>query len=106
MLAKQVRIDQIEIRVNTGEVYLRLAKEITDGDTIIFSEPHRVSIAPGASLDKVRTLTNEHLTATGWVGLSTDPAWADIKSILPRFHASEKIAAWQAREEEQTKRGG
>jgi hypothetical protein len=64
-LEKRTVLDRVEID-STGHVYMRLLKQVVDGDKVLMSEPHRSVIAPGVEPKDQVALVSEHLQEMGF----------------------------------------
>jgi hypothetical protein len=58
-------IDKIEIEPQTGNVFVKIQKQIVDGDQILASQPHRTVIGPGVTAAGQMALVNDHLASMG-----------------------------------------
>ena len=60
------KLSKIEIDVESGMVSLKFMKEVVNGNTIIFSEPHRVTMENSQNLDAIMVGVNNHLIDMGF----------------------------------------
>jgi hypothetical protein len=64
-------LDRIEIEAQTGNISVRMLKQITNNDgTVLASDYHRTSIASGTDVDIHMSAVNAHLVKMGYPGLS------------------------------------
>ena len=64
-------LDRIEIEPQTGNITLRLLKQVANDDgTVLASDYHRTSIAPDADADVHLAAVNAHLIKMGYPALS------------------------------------
>lgn len=79
MPSQQLLLEQIEVNVLTGQLFVQWRKQITaDNGAIVFAEPHRTSLEPAHYMPDGVTLipatdraaqiaaVDAHLTAMGW----------------------------------------
>jgi len=77
-------VDQIEIP-RTGDVQVRFALEIVEGDKVHSRAWHRTTFVPGADIDQQMAFVNAHLALLGRAPVGQD----DIERIK-----AQALAAW------------
>jgi hypothetical protein len=93
-MKKRTLLDRLEIQAD-GTVFIRLLKQIVDGEMVEKSEPHRSVIYPSTSVTDQITAVNAHLAQMGWPGIPADGV-ERIVSHVKVVHTPEIIAAWEA----------
>ena len=74
-------LDRIEIEPQTGNVTIRMLKQIADaGGKVLASEYHRTSIGPQTDPSSHMDAVNAHLATMGYPALSDEDV-AHIKTI-------------------------
>jgi hypothetical protein len=74
-MEKRTVLDRIEIEAD-GTVFLRLLKQIVDGE-VLRSEPHRYVVCPSVSVSDQIAAVNAHLAQMGWPEIPAD----DIRGL-------------------------
>lgn len=69
-MEKRTVLDRIEIEAD-GTVFLRLLKQIVDGE-VLRSEPHRSVVYPSVSVSDQIAAVNAHLAQMGWPEIPAD----------------------------------
>ena len=66
-------LDRIEIEPQTGNIMLRMLKQIANSDgTVLTSDYHRTSVAADADVDLHLSAVNAHLMKMGYPALSDE----------------------------------
>jgi hypothetical protein len=71
-------LHKLEIEPATGRIFVRLLKEVTNGNAVIFSEPHRFVVEPQENQAHLSELTalfdavNHHLEGMGFPAMSAE----------------------------------
>lgn len=92
-LTQNTGIDRIEIV--GGTVQVRLAKQVLNGDSVIASGFHRLSLAPGTDMAAQLVTVNADLTALGAATIS-DSDWATVTTVCSAVWTDAVIAAYKA----------
>jgi len=86
-------LDRIEIEPQTGNVFVKIQKQIVDGDQILASQPHRTVIEPGVTPAAQMALVNAHLASMGYPAVNaTDVAVLDAALVHLAGHRADKAA--------------
>jgi hypothetical protein len=85
-------VDQVEIG-RDGAVLVRLAKQIVDGDKLLASAWHRMSVNPGDDLDLQISYVCANLTHLG-AGVPKTDEWARVRRVVATEHTPDVIAAF------------
>lgn len=59
-------IANIDVNPRTGVVNVRFLKQVLNGDSVVFSEPHLTEFRPGMNVDAQMEAVNAHLQAMGY----------------------------------------
>ncbi len=97
-LERKTLVDQVEIR-RDGTIQVRLLKAIVDGDTIVASEYHRLSLEPGAQLEVAAKVVNDSLATMGAAVVSAEE-WARVARVVDVEHTAEVNLAFAARQKQ------
>jgi hypothetical protein len=66
-------IDRIEIEPQTGNVGVRIKKQVVaDNGTVLSSDYHRTMIEPGGDLVKQMDAVNAHLVTMGYAAITSE----------------------------------
>lgn len=80
-LEKRTRLERVTTHVPTGTIEIQLYKEVVDGGKVLFSEPHRTTIAPGADVEQQMGEVNRHLVEMGMAPVTDFQAVRDHAAI-------------------------
>lgn len=92
-LSRRTKLSSIEID-SEGRVWIKVMKEIVDGDDTPHREPLRTSIEPGADLNKELAELNSFLAKSGWPEL-TKADGEKLKSHLSLAHSKDVVDEWK-----------
>lgn len=97
MLERRTVLDRIEID-GSGSIFLRLLKQIVDGDAVYSSEPHRTVIEPTTAVADQVAAVNAHLEQLGFPPISAgDVERAEAFARIAR--TPEVVKAFLAKQE-------
>lgn len=65
-------IDRIEIEPQTGTTFVRMLKQIVDGDRVLSSEYHRTTFPPDGDVAAQAAVVNAHLATMGFPSVSLE----------------------------------
>ena len=82
-IKKSTVLDQVECKPS-GQVFVRLLKQLTEGDVIINSEPHRFAIESGVDTVRLKIEVDHHLNKLGFPEIIRE----DFKRILKLYKAN------------------
>lgn len=93
MLTQQTVIDQIEID-RFGNINVRFAKEIVNGDVVVAKEWHRTSFPPGTDIDAQLSAVDASLEQLG--SAKTDRARvSELKAVVGLIHTPDSVEAYR-----------
>ena len=99
-IERKTVLDQIEI-THCGVVQVRFLKMLSDGDKVLWKEPHRATIEPGVTVDFVMEQVNAHLEE---MGAARCDEFKTLREHVAVAHTPEKVAAYRAAAEARSRR--
>lgn len=95
---KKTVIEQIEIKPETGFVFIRMQKRLMDGDRIIGSEYHRTALEPDSDVDVQAKAVNDHLVLLGEEPVPLEE-WDAVKACAKIARTPAIMKAWNKQKE-------